>query len=98
MFQVEKINIEVKTAIHAHPSVMEAAVVGYPDDRWGEIVKAFVVLKPVAQPLPAEELISFCRERITRFKVTRLIEYILALPKSGTGKIMKQVLKQRSHQ
>lgn len=89
-------SIEVETAIHAHPSVLEAAVVGYPDDQWGEIVKAFVVLKPNASPLPAEELIAFCRERVARFKVPRVVEYLTDLPKSGTGKIMKQVLKQRS--
>ncbi|MDT3701060.1 MAG: long-chain-fatty-acid--CoA ligase [Thermincola sp.] len=88
-------SIEVETAIYAHPSVLEAAVVGYPDDQWGEIVKAFVVLKPGASPVPADELFAFCRERIARFKVPRIVEYIGALPKSGTGKIMKQVLKQR---
>lgn len=89
-------SIEVETAIYAHPSVFEAAVVGYPDDQWGEIVKAFVVLKPDAPPVPAEELIEFCRERIARFKAPRLVEYLPSLPKSGTGKIMKQVLKQRN--
>lgn len=88
-------SIEVETAIYAHPSVLEAAVIGYPDDQWGEIVKAFVVLKPDAKPVTAEELIAFCRERMARFKVPRIVEYVQALPKSGTGKIMKQVLKQR---
>lgn len=88
-------SIEVETAIYDHPSVLEAAVIGYPDDQWGEIVKAFVVLKPGASPVPADELIVFCRERIARFKVPRIVEYMGALPKSGTGKIMKQVLKQR---
>lgn len=88
-------SIEVETAIYAHPSVLEAAVVGYPDDQWGEIVKAFVVLKPNASPVPAEELIAFCRERMARFKVPRMVEYVETLPKSGTGKILKQVLKQR---
>lgn len=86
-------SIEVENVIYAHPSVLEAAVVGYPDVKWGEITKAFVVLKPGALPVTAEEMIEFCRERMARFKVPRLIEYLPALPKSGTGKIMKQVLK-----
>src|SRR5918999_213075 len=66
--------IEVERAVCAHPAVLEAAVVGIPDDFWGEVPKAFVTLKPGAS-VSSEELVAFCRERLARFKVPKAIEF-----------------------
>jgi fatty-acyl-CoA synthase len=84
--------IEVEQVIVRHPAVLEAAVVGVPDDRWGEVPKAFVTLKPGAA-LSAEELISFCRQHIAHFKAPRTVAFG-DLPKTSTGKIQKFVLRE----
>ena len=85
--------IEVEQAICAHPAVLEAAVVGIPDDYWGEVPKAFVTLKPGAT-LTADDLTKFCRERLARFKVPKAITFG-DLPKTSTGKVQKFVLRER---
>jgi fatty-acyl-CoA synthase len=84
--------IEVEQVIVRHPAVLEAAVVGVPDDRWGEVPKAFVTLKQGAT-LSAEELISFCRQQIAHFKAPRTVVFG-DLPKTSTGKIQKFVLRE----
>jgi fatty-acyl-CoA synthase len=88
-------SIEVEKAIFAHPAVFECAVVSAPDTRWGEIPVAFVVLKP-GQELSQEELCAFLQERIAKFKMPRAIEFVEdALPKTGTGKIVKRELREK---
>jgi acyl-CoA synthetase (AMP-forming)/AMP-acid ligase II len=84
---------EVEAVIYTHPAVREVAVFGIPDPKWGEIVKACVVLKP-GKTLTAEELIAYCRRSLANFKVPRSIEFSdTELPKSGSGKILKRVLR-----
>jgi long-chain acyl-CoA synthetase len=84
---------EVEAVIYTHPAVREAAVFGIPDPKWGEIVKAVVVLKP-RKTLTADELIAYCRQSLANFKVPRSIEFSeTELPKSGSGKILKRVLR-----
>jgi long-chain acyl-CoA synthetase len=84
---------EVEAVIYTHPAVREAAVFGIPDPKWGEIVKACVVLKP-GETLTADELIAYCRRSLANFKVPRSIQFSQAeLPKSGSGKILKRVLR-----
>ena len=79
--------------IYTHPAVREVAVFGIPDPKWGEIVKAVVVLKP-GKTLTAEELIAFCRQSLANFKVPRSIQFSdTELPKSGSGKMLKRVLR-----
>jgi len=85
--------IEVEQAICAHPAVLEAAVVAIPDDRWGEVPKAFVALK-TGQELAAEELVAFCRDRLAGFKLPKAVEFG-ELPKTSTGKVQKFVLRER---
>ena len=86
---------EVEAVIYTHPAVREVAVFGIPDPKWGEIVKAVVVLKP-GKTLTAEELIAYCRRSLANFKVPRSIEFSeTELPKSGSGKILKKVLRER---
>ncbi|BDE06895.1 acyl-CoA synthetase [Vulcanimicrobium alpinum] len=84
--QVEKVLLE-------HDAVLEVAVVAIPDEKWGEVPKAFVTLKP-GRTLDAEELRLFARERIAAFKVPKAYEFC-DLPKTSTGKIQKYVLRER---
>jgi fatty-acyl-CoA synthase len=86
-------SIEVEQALDSHPAVLESAVVAKPDEKWGETVAAFVVLRPGAQATE-EELIEHVRGQIARFKAPRRIEFG-ELPKTGTGKIQKFVLRER---
>jgi acyl-CoA synthetase (AMP-forming)/AMP-acid ligase II len=87
-------SIEVESVLYEHPKVMEAAVIGVPDDIWGEMVHAYVVLKPGAHA-DEVELLEFCREMLTTFKVPQSIEFLSALPKTGSGKIFKKALKEQ---
>ncbi|MEK6544236.1 MAG: long-chain fatty acid--CoA ligase [Elusimicrobiota bacterium] len=84
---------EVEGALYRHPAVAEAAVVGLPDQRWGEEVAAFIVLKE-GQSLTAKEVMAHCRSMIADYKCPRKIEFVAALPKTATGKIQKLKLKQ----
>lgn len=86
--------IEVERALYQHPAVLECAVIGIPDEKWGEVPKAFVVLKPGMQATP-EELIAFCRGRLAHFKCPKRVELVESLPKTSTGKIQKFVLRER---
>jgi len=85
--------IEVEQALYQHPSVLEVAVIAIPDEKWGEVPKAFVTLQPGVQTT-ADELIAFTRQRLAHFKCPRAIEFG-PLPKTSTGKIQKFVLRDR---
>jgi len=85
---------EVEAVIYRHPAVQETAVFGIPDPKWGELVTACVVLKP-GQALSAEELIAHCRRTLAGYKVPRRVEFSdTELPKSGSGKILKRILRE----
>jgi fatty-acyl-CoA synthase len=87
-------SIEVERVLYQHPAVLEAAVIGVPDDTWGEVPKAYVVLR-AGQAATAEELIAFCRARLAHFKCPKHVAFVDELPKTSTGKIQKFVLKER---
>jgi long-chain acyl-CoA synthetase len=87
-------SIEVEEAIAAHPAVLEVAIIGVPDDAWGERVHAVVVRRP-GQTLEEAGLRAFCRERIAGYKCPRTIDFVDALPKSGPGKVLKRELRAR---
>jgi fatty-acyl-CoA synthase len=88
-------SIEVERAIFSHPAVFECAVVAAPHDQWGEVPAAIVVLKP-GESLTQEELMTFLQQRLGKFKLPRIIEFTAEqLPKTGTGKIRKMVLKEK---
>jgi fatty-acyl-CoA synthase len=87
--------IEVEHALESHPAVHEVAVVGVPDEKWGERPKAFVVLKPDASGVSEAELIAHVRLHIAHFKSPKTIEFIDTLPHTGSGKIQKFELREK---
>jgi long-chain acyl-CoA synthetase len=82
---------EIEEVIASHPGVLETAVIGVPDDKSGEAVKAFIVKKD--PNLTAEDVIRFCRERLTAYKVPRHVEFRTDLPKTNVGKILRRQLR-----
>lgn len=84
---------EVEHALYAHPAVLEAAVFGIPDERYGEVVRAAVVLRTDAR-ITSEALIAFCRERLAPYKCPRAIDLLPDLPRTGSGKIQKRSLRE----
>jgi long-chain acyl-CoA synthetase len=85
---------EVESVIRAHPAVLEAAVIGVPDAIWGENVRAVCVTRADCQ-LTGQELIAWCRDRLTHFKCPKSVVFTDSLPKGGTGKVQKNVLRER---
>jgi fatty-acyl-CoA synthase len=85
-------SVQVENTIAAHPSVSEVAVVGVPDERWGEVPRAFVTLRTGASATEAE-LIAWVRERLAHFKAPKSVVFVDELPKGGTGKILKAALR-----
>jgi long-chain acyl-CoA synthetase len=86
---------EVEAVIYTHPAVREVTVFGIPDPKWGELVMACVVLKP-GKTLSADELIAYCRRSLANYKIPRRVEFSdTELPKSGSGKILKKILRER---
>ena len=86
---------EVEAVLYSHPAVHEAAVFGIPDPKWGELVTACVVLKP-GMILNSDDLIAYCRRSLANYKVPRRIDFLeTELPKSGSGKILKKVLREQ---
>lgn len=85
--------VEVEAVLSTHPKVSEVAVIGVPDDKWGEVGKAFIVPRPGHNPTP-EELAQFLQGKIARYKIPKHYTLTDSLPKSGVGKILKRVLRE----
>ena len=83
---------EVEEAMFAHPDVSDVAVIGVPDERWGEVPMAIVVTRPGCNP-SEENLLAFTRERIARYKAPRAVQFVDALPRNASGKVLKQELR-----
>jgi acyl-CoA synthetase (AMP-forming)/AMP-acid ligase II len=84
---------EIENALYEHPAVLECAVVGIPDDTWGEVPAAHVKLKPGMRPTE-EEIVQFVAERLARFKRPRLVKFVDDFPKTAIGKIQKTILRE----
>jgi fatty-acyl-CoA synthase len=80
---------EIENVLHEHPAVVEAAVVGVPDERWGEVCAAFVVLH---SPVAEVELLEHCRARLARYKVPKTVRLVEALPRNAMNKVVKSEL------
>jgi acyl-CoA synthetase (AMP-forming)/AMP-acid ligase II len=87
-------SVEVENILYTHPAVLEAAVIGVPDPKWGEAVKAVLVLKP-GETAREEEIIQYCKQHMARYKAPKSIDFVAELPKTGSGKIFKKGLKER---
>ncbi|RFU66005.1 long-chain-fatty-acid--CoA ligase [Peribacillus glennii] len=87
---------EVEAALYKHGDILEAAVIGVPDQEWGESVKAYVVLKK-GKVLTEEEIIQHCKEQIASYKKPKFVEFLHELPRNPSGKILKRVLRDVSH-
>jgi len=83
---------EIDEVLFEHPKILEACAVGIPDPYRGETIKAFVVLKP-GQTMTEEEVIKYCGEKLAKYKVPRIVEFIGSLPKSMVGKILRKELR-----
>jgi fatty-acyl-CoA synthase len=88
-------SLEVEEILYRHPSVMEAAVVAKPDEKWGETPCAFVTLTPGVAAVPAAEIIQWCRDNLAHYKAPRHVVFG-PLPKTSTGKIQKFVLREQA--
>jgi fatty-acyl-CoA synthase len=87
-------SIEVEGLLYKHPAVLEAAVIAVPDERWGEVPGAIVVLKPGASATE-EEIVEFCRAHLAHFKCPKSVSFMEALPRTATGKIQKNLLREK---
>jgi long-chain acyl-CoA synthetase len=86
--------VEVEEVLAQHPDVSEVAVIGIPDERWGEAVKALVVPRDDRRPAP-DALVAFARERLAGYKLPRSIDFVTDLPRTATGKVLKRELRDR---
>jgi fatty-acyl-CoA synthase len=85
-------SLELERTISTHPGVYEAAVIAVPHEKWGEVPKACVVLKPGSM-VTETELLELCRSCLARYKCPHSVQFLESLPKTGTGKILKRELR-----
>jgi O-succinylbenzoic acid--CoA ligase len=83
---------EIESALQSHPAVLEAGVTGVPDQRWGRVAHAFVVLRPGATAT-ADELLAYCTVRLAPYKLPRVITFAAALPRNAAGKLVRHELR-----
>lgn len=88
-------SVEVEQVLNSHPQVLEAATIGIPDEKWGELVAAVIVTKP-GETIDEEEVQQFCRKKLAGYKIPRRFFYADALPRNASGKILKYALRESS--
>ncbi|MFB4474253.1 o-succinylbenzoate--CoA ligase, partial [Oceanobacillus caeni] len=79
---------EVEGVLYKHQDVLEAAVIAVPDEKWGEVPKAIIVLQPDAKVIE-QDIIDYCRNNMAHFKAPKMVEFVEDLPKTATGKLQK---------
>ncbi|MGQ9720014.1 MAG: acyl-CoA synthetase [Candidatus Jordarchaeum sp.] len=84
--------VEIENIIYQHPKIAEVAVIGVPDEKWGEVGKAIIVPKP-GETITKEEIMEFCKDRLAKYKVPKYVAVVESLPKSPAGKIPKKDLR-----
>lgn len=85
---------EIEKVLHAHPKILDAGIVGVPDERWDEVGKAFIVLKP-GETMGSGEVLEFLKGKVAKYKIPKYVEFIEELPKTASGKIQKFMLKEK---
>jgi acyl-CoA synthetase (AMP-forming)/AMP-acid ligase II len=85
---------EIERVLYQHPAILECAVIAIPDEQWGEVAQAVITLKAGCQASCAE-ILNHCRKHLAGFKIPKSVEFVEALPKGGTGKILKKVLREK---
>jgi long-chain acyl-CoA synthetase len=85
---------EVEEVLYQHPCIREAAIIGIPDPYWVEKVHAVIALKP-GENVTAEEIVNFCKSKIARYKAPKSVEFVDALPKNASGKILKREIREK---
>nr|MBA3654115.1 hypothetical protein [Actinomycetota bacterium] len=88
-------SVQVENSLNDHPAVLESAVVGMAHEKWGEVPRAFVVLRPNATTPTERNLIDWVRDHLAHFKAPHCVEVVAELPKGGTGKVQKRELRER---
>jgi acyl-CoA synthetase (AMP-forming)/AMP-acid ligase II len=87
---------EIEEVLYASPKILEAAVIGVPDPKWGESVKTFIVLKP-GEEMSHQEVIELCKANLASYKKPKFVEFVDRLPRNAAGKVLKTVLRERKH-
>jgi len=85
-------SLEIENVLLRNEKILEVAVIGVPDNQWGEVVKAYIVLRPPAT-MDKDEVIHFCQEHLASYKKPRYVEFVESLPKNSLGKILKKDLR-----
>ena len=82
---------EIEKVLHTHPKVFDAGIIGVPDEKWGEVGKAFIVLKS-GEAMAQDEALEFLQGKVAKYKIPKYVEFVEELPKTASGKIQKFVL------
>jgi acyl-CoA synthetase (AMP-forming)/AMP-acid ligase II len=86
---------ELENVLHSHPKISEVAVIGVPDEDWGEVPKAICVLRSGNEDTKPEEIMEYCRQNLASFKRPRSVVFVQELPRNPVGKVLKRVLREQ---